>query len=89
MNFGSGDESSDSAAALDETFVLQGCERVTRGHKADLVEFRKIALGRDWISRTELSHVDAFSNRTFDALVSRNALMTLLRHAKNSSTGPG
>jgi len=74
MNFGRGDESADTAAALDEAFAFEGGEGVAGGHQADLMELGEVALGGDRVPGLEVAGVDAFADGVLDALVGGDSI---------------
>ena len=77
MDFRSGDECADSAAALDDPFALERGERVASGHQADLVNLREVALGSDGVPRLQLPRINALADRALDPLVRRHTVAVL------------
>src|ERR1700722_18853528 len=89
VNFGGGDESADSAAALNDTFALEGCEGVARGHEADFVKAREFAFGGDGVAWLEFAGFDNGADRALNAAIRRNAIVAFGEHLRSSTQRPG
>src|SRR5260370_34351052 len=87
VNFGRGDKSADSAAALDNAFAFARGKSMARGHQADLMDLCKIALRRNRVTGMQLSGIDAPANGALNPLVGRQAVAVLRWHSL-PRTGP-
>ena len=89
VNFWSGDESADAAAALDDAFAFERSEGVARGHQADFVEAGEFPFGCDRVTRPELAGFDDTANRTLNAAIRGNSIVAFGEHFRSSTQQPG
>ena len=80
VDFGGGDESADAAAALDDAFAFERCERVTSGHQADFVQTGELPFGCDRIAGLEVAGFNDAADRALDPAIRGNSIVTLGEH---------